>query len=574
MIKETKFNNRLILRQAQYERLLIVCLLIVAWNIEARVFVPQKTYWRYQAFQEPAASTLWAYYSGAASHKAFDCCGKKSRANLADIFFNKADFFASDVINLSNTGVADALFSPRFKYNEQGVDFGYYGSWKISDKWSWGCLAELPIKQIAIKSCQVINPNSPGTINVFGNSLNSVFQESLATTGNQTYTTFAYRLDFLSKLPYACTGVGLEYPLTMYHDTDFVNLPLTLSNVDTTDANDNPVTLEYATPGTLPAQPYAVTQAVATALPPLNADGSRTDSDPRERIASGVDYTPLGGLPANQAQWWVVPTLIPVTGGQTTVFPARVIRNHVDEVVGCLVNQAENIFTQAGINFCSQKNQGIGDLVTQLFLTYQSDAWWGMRIRGGMVFPTGKKASYIKNVFKQPIGNNGHFELQIGAEFLVDLPRFAAMIYFLESHAFKRHESIATAFFGDCVKNIGLCSSADISWDAVSAGILTDIKRLGYCGKFDLLLGYQAAIKSHDHVSYTKTQAQNVLGITQQLDGHVAALKTQRQTHAFQAQLQYNVWRSIRIDGGVDYTFAGKTAPVVCNWNFGLAALF
>ena len=309
-------------------------------------------------------------------------------------------------------------------------------------------------------------------------------------------------------------------------------------------------------------------------LPPLNANGSQTGSDQRERFADGVDYTPLASLPQNQQEWWVVPTLIPVPGGETTVFPARVIRDHVDEVVGCLTSQAENIFCQAGINFCSQKMSGIGDLVTQLFLTYHTDSWWGLRVRGGVIFPTGKKASHIKNIFQQPIGNNGHFELQLGAEFLVDTSHFSAMIYFLESHAFKRRESVAPAFVGNCIKNIGLCSTADISWDGVSAGILTDIKNLGYCGKFDLLLGYKADIKSHDYVNYSGTQAKNVLGNFQTLDAHVLALKSQRQTHTFQAQLQYRFWRALRLDGGVEYTFAGKTAPVVCSGNIGLSALF
>lgn len=195
-------------------------------------------------------------------------------------------------------------------------------------------------------------------------------------------------------------------------------------------------------------------------------------------------------------------------------------------------------------------------------------------MRGGVIFPTGKKASHIKNIFQQPLGNNGHFELQLGAEFLVDTARFSAMIYFLESHAFKRRESVAPTFVGNCVKNIGLCSTADISWDGVSAGILTDIKNLGYCGKFDLLLGYKADIKSHDYIDYCGARAKNVLGNFQTLDPHVLALKSQRQMHIFQAQLQYRFLRALRLDGGVEYTFAGKTAPVICSGNIGLSALF
>ncbi len=549
-------------------------LVLVHAPVFARVFVPQQTYWRYQAFHDPLVTdektnTIWAYYAGASAKKGFDCAGKKSSADLTDIFFNKANFYPSDLFN--NPSGVNALFAPRFTYHEQGIDIGYYGSYKINDHWSWGFLAELPIKQIHIKTTQVICPCAPGCINFFGNPLDSVFQEVVTTSGDQSYTTFAYRLDFLSKLPYSCTGVGLEYPLTVYADGDFVNLPVTFSNVDATDANNNPVTVLYAQPGSLPSMPYALAESLATTAPVLAADGSQTGSVARERFAGGVNYTPLSMNSANQAQWWVVPTLMTVPGGQTTVYPARVIRTHVDEVVGCYAAQAETIFTAAGINFCSQKMVGIGDLVTQCFVTYHTDSWWGLRLRGGVIFPTGKRASRVQEVFKQPIGNNGHYELQVGGEFLIDIPLFSAMVYFLESHAFKTREAIAPAFLDNCIKNIGPCCAARIGWDSVTAGFLADVHAGGL---FDLLFGYKAFIKSHDAVSYTKNYASTIAGTVQQLDPHVAALKSARQLHNLQTQLQVNLWRGLRIDGGVEYTFAGNTAPALVQWNFGLGVLF
>lgn len=556
-------------------KLVMLLALPLALSMHARVFVPQKNYWRYESFLEPKASTLWAYYSGASSKKAFDCAGKKSRAALADIYFNKANFLTSDVFKNSNPLIGDVSFSPRFTYKEQGVDIGYYGSWKINSNWSWGALAELPIKQITVKSCQLYTPNNTQSINFFGNPLSSYVQEAIATNGDQTYQTYAFRLDFLSKLPYACTGVGLEYPMVVYHDTDFVNLPLTISNVDTTDANNNPVSLLYSVPGTIPAQPFEVTQAVATTLPVLNTDGSRTGSDTRERVSTG-DYTPLSALPQNQAQWWVVPTTIPVTGGETTVFPSRVIRDHVNEVLACLTAQSQNIFSQACINFCNQKTWGAGDLITQLFVTYDSECWWGGRLRGGFVFPTGKKINSALYVYQQPIGNNGHLEAQLGGEFIIDIPHFAAEFYFLYSHACAAHEwQVPTAFAGNSIKNIGLCAgSAKISWDSVSAGILADIKDIGYCKKWNILLGYQAFIKSHDHVTYDTCYGFNPEMVVQRLSSAVMEQKTARQTHTLQGQIQYNVWNYIRLDGGVEYTVAGKTAPVVLSWNAGLSVLF
>ncbi len=254
-------------------------------------------------------------------------------------------------------------------------------------------------------------------------------------------------------------------------------------------------------------------------------------------------------------------------GGQTTVFPARVIQNHVDQVLACLLAQAQNVFSLGG-----QKQWGAGDLVTQLFFTYKKD-WWGLCFRGGVVFPTGKKVSCPVNVFAQPIGNNGHYELQVGSEFLMNAPRASAMIYFLYSHACTERENLPTAFMGNMIKNIGLPTAANVGWDSVTAGILGNFV-FGYCKKFNLLLGYQAYIKSRDAICYRTTYAQNFIGAQQQLDGQVIARKSQQQTHTFQTQLQYNFWRHMRLDGGVEYTFAGKTAPVVFDWNCGLSVLF
>lgn len=550
---------------------LILLTTIFHERVYTRVFVPQKQYWRYQAFQKPSASTFWAYYTGASSKKAFDCNGKKSRSALAEIFFNKADFVTSDVFPVSNALLGNLPFAPRFSYQEQGVDIGYYGQWKINSKWSWGILAELPIKQIEIKSCQTFASTNTGAIKFFDTALGSVVQATQTATGDQIYNSYAYRLDFLSKLPYACTGVGLEYPMVVYHDTDFENLPLTISNVDITDANNNPVTMLYSTPGTVPAQPFALPQAQATTLAILNTDGSQTGNDTRERVSTG-DYRPLSTLPQNQEQWWVVPTLMPVVGGQTTVFPARVIQNHVDEVLGCLVSQAQHVFSNAGINFCSQKQWGAGDLVTQIFVTYLKD-WWGFRLRGGVIFPTGKKNCQPRNVFQQPIGNNGHYELQVGSELLMNSEHVSSMIYFLYSHACRQRETVPTPFEGSFIKNIGLPTAADICWDSVTAGILGNFV-MGYCSKFNLLVGYQAFVKSHDSICYRKPNEKDVLGNQHQLSAPLLSRKTQQQTHTFQTQLQYNFWRHMRLDSGVEYTFAGKTAPVVFDWNIGLSVLF
>ncbi len=117
-----------------------------------------------------------------------------------------------------------------------------------------GRFGQLPIKQIQMKSCQRLATTAT-PVDYFGSPLSSFVQETVATSGDQSYHTYAYRLDFLSKLPYACTGIGLEYPIVVYHDTDFVNLPLTLSNVDITDANNNPVTMLYSTPAQFPRSP-------------------------------------------------------------------------------------------------------------------------------------------------------------------------------------------------------------------------------------------------------------------------------------------------------------------------------
>ena len=514
---------------------------------------------------------------------AYNNCGQT--VNYAQLYFGKTHFSAQDAFANStaqsptNPLLATSVLGPRVKYKEAGFNIGAAFQRWHNECWRYGVRLKLPVRNVLI--CR-LKSNGNGSSDLGGQTVADVTQERTEVINGQAIRSYAYRLDFLSRLPYACSCLGLNYNIANYRDTDFpFDLPVTLSNQDISNENGTPVSV-IKTNGALPKGPLAIQQSVAQQLPILPADGSGLGQNGRARFDTSVNYLPLGSDPANQSMLFVVPS---VADGNT-VAPARVIQAQVDELLECIAPTAEAVFAQCGIDFSSRHIHGAGDFDTEFFLGhYLTDCLYGEAFFG-ITWPTGKRANNPLKVFKQPLGNNGHYAYTLGIQSLwepcAEDPCSPSLRNWIVckgdlsvSIVQKAAERVAAGFAGASVKNIGPTVPARIGWHYVTLHADVIITPPSRC--VGISVGYELYHKSDDHLRFCRPAAIDCLGVQQQLDQAMLSRFTSVTSHKIRTEFFWDGF-IFRIPTtcfiGGSKIVAGRNAPADGEFQFGFALYF
>ncbi len=307
---------------------------------------------------------VWAGAYGRNASCAFNNRGKE--VPYSTLYFNKScfspqqAFSGSKAQSILNPLLATSIIGPQVSYQELGVVVGSTLQGFLSECVRIGFRCNLPFRDIKIKRRE---NRGNGSSSLGGQTIDSVAATQIQNVDGVSVKTYAYRLDFLSRLPYTCEDCPAQSVLIVnYADPDFPpNNPITISNQDVTNQTGTNVSLIKSDNGCVPSGDFAIQQALAQQLPIENATGS-TEAE-RARFDASVNYTPLSVLPAEQATLFVVPSL---QGTQTTA-PARVIQQQVNELTACIDQEAEDVFKECGISFCPQRIKGAGDLDTEVF---------------------------------------------------------------------------------------------------------------------------------------------------------------------------------------------------------------
>ncbi len=508
------------------------------------------------------------------SKKAYNACGEK--VNYAYLYFGKNQFNAQDAFANStassptNPLLATSILGPRVKYREQATVVGLNLQRWLTDTWRIGFRANLPLRKIRVKR---LSSKGNGSSPLGGQTITDVTQQEVETINGVPLQSFAYRLDFLSRLPYACSCLGLDYLIVNYRDTDFpFDLPVTLSNQDISNENGTPVSVIKSNNGTLPHGPFAIQQSVAQQLPIVSADGGGINNGARGRFDASVDYTPLSTNPTAQSTLFVVPSV----AGTQVVAPARIIEEHVDELLECIAPTAEEVFTACNISLAPQCIKGPGDFDTELFAGHCfNDCFYG-ELFVGIRWPTGKRLKNPLEVFRQPLGNNGHFESKVGIQALWEPCPWAVLKGDLAvSLVHKDTERVAASFRGATVKNIGPCVPATIGWNYFT--LHTDLIFTLPSKVAGLDIGYELYHKSHDRITFHTSATRDCLGSCNALSQAPLTDGTQVTSHKIRSELFWDFCffkYEADIYVGASHVVAGRNTPIETDVEFGFTFFF
>lgn len=510
----------------------------------------------------------WIGGFGRTADTAYNCKGNE--VPYSTLIFNKSCFSPKEAFSknqaqsILNPLLATSIIGPQIQYRETGLTIGSTIQGWIGENVRVGFRCNLPFRRLSIKRS---GNRGNGSSSLGGQTIDSVAATQIQTVNGIPVKTYAYRLDFLSQLPYTCEDCpARSISIVNYHDADFPpQNPITISNQDVTNQTGTPVSLIRSPNGAIPGGDFAIPQATAQQLPIENATGT-ADAD-RSRFDAGVNYTPLSQLPVQQGMLFVVPSL---QGNQTTA-ASRVIQQHVNELITCIDQEAETIFKNCGISFNGQCIKGIGDFDSEIFGGYFFSECFYIEALAGIRWPTGKQTNSPLFVFRQPLGNNGHYEYKLGLQALwqpLDYAGFKADVSWHTVH--RSGESVATPFQGACVKNIGRPTCVDIAWDYVVLHADFIFTPRPYAG---VEFGYELYHKKPDTICWSDTFATDCLGKNNLLDSHVLSRGTNVTSHKIRAEA---FWFCDTFDvyGGGSQVFAGKNAPKERDWHVGIIIYF
>jgi hypothetical protein len=527
----------------------------------------------------------------------FGRCNGTNKVPLAQLFFGKTTFqgqeaFAGGII--STPGVAALKYvnmHPRFSYTEKGVNFAVETEKRWDDsKWRVGGQLSMPFKVIDLER----NVCSATMVDTGTNNLNGLVcrrSETLLNTAVASVPTTAcvpaYRLDFL-------TNLGLvEYG---NHSVRIAEIEVA-GSLGHSDGGRPAVAALYSANGTCSTQQYATPRASLNALgvngistmlgntvdnrSVINADGTLTTGANAEVNRAGfnnvTDYTNLGTLVGAQAKLYIVPGYDnnPLEGN-TTRFEteAAIIMDAIEDAISELESNgeamAEQWFYNQGVKFCQDHHMvGLGDMDLDLYVGYDfTKEFWG-KLVAGVVFPTGKKICDPLLLLAQPTGNNGHFEIKLGADFgwkackWLGFDLDASYNFVLQASEWR-----GAPFTGATIKNIGPKIQAKTKWGYFTGHFDISVfhpenQNLGFT------LGYEAYVKQCDKIKLCDTTAvqfpissccgscavQNATAQT--LDCSILAQDTKRISHKIRGEV-FHRWSYCELFAGASSVFAGK----------------
>lgn len=549
-------------------------------------------YFEHHEKEEECSHLTWMVDAlGYARHAAvsFPNCGPRGcTVPYADLVFGVptpfllADEFAGGITpENTNPFLSFAMLNPVLDYKEAGVIFNIFadGHFEYCDvPYRYGVTFRLPVRDIDVT-------NQCGLSTLVSPALEDLYQQRLETTEDAPIVTnyvYAIRLDLLSALNRVaipvesmvvygdgtCTnrteiaGVDAGYPCT----TD-VGFP----NVDTVTGRP-PVAVISRPDGTMPVLSRWGEQT-SNSQPIVQADGSGLAQDQRGRFNDTQNYADALGLDVRaQSKLFVVPTL---AGDNTMSAGAMAIQEAINTAITALPNSVFSFFDANGIEFCDGRTQGVSDLDVEFYIgrnwEYCDQEFW-TDLKLVVRFPTGERLCTCKQLLKQPVGNNHHWEVMGAFAGGWDISeRYKWMTDLTVSAVLKANEIVAAPFKGNNVKKIGPCITAQTHWWYLVYHTDLSVFACDGCG-FDI--GYELYFKSIDKVCLFQKTAVDLFGQVQDVDPtKLMSPITQRMSNKARVALFTKV-NNCEVFAGWSYTFAGYNAPKDIDWYLALTAYF
>jgi hypothetical protein len=547
---------------------------------------------------------VWGGAWGRTADSAFCPCKSTTKHPLpwSALLFGESDFALAGIFPggavttfaevADNPFVSVATLSPRYEYSEQSFIAGLTVATRFGDgKWRMGLRTRLPIRDIHVMES---NGGAFGENDLVGDTSQFYMKrnESIEVDGTtHNNTVFAARLDFLTALRISAvssTGVPGD-PMVKYSDPLSLG-HITIANVDATGGqpqatapaalttNQPPVAVIKRVDGSLPAGALPrwgdVNDAITGGVVP--SDGSNLAHNARGRFASDVNYTPLGGIPANQATLYVVPTINdsgPFIGQKT--LGSTQIMNAIDVAIAGASDSVVDFITTSSLDFFEGRTKGLGDFDTELFIGRDfCDGRFISEFIFGVRWPTAKRLCDCRKVVLLPRGNNGHYEIRLGTMAgwqAYDWLRFKMNLYY--SFVLKRTENIAAPFLNQAIANIGPCIPAKVKWGYFEGYFGTTFNASDCCG---FHLGYDLWVKQRDKLFLCQDTAVDLAGFTHPLsvDSDSAIVRnTRRVSHKVRVEF-FMTTSYCELTAGWLHTFAGKNAPRDTDWYLSMQVSF
>jgi len=518
--------------------------------------------------------SVWGLGYARSADNAYSCNGRW-KLPLAVLYLGKSCFKLREAFPdcqasvTNNPWVNVSEIKPTIDYHEKGAHIGMEYGHDVkfrSREVRIGARAYIPIKSICITR-RYGGVDAESEID----SLDDVRRLSTEViTGSEGSSTidnsFAYRWDFLSSLCINDQGDLL---------IDYTKIPIEMNTIDITDNNSSPVNVIGRTDGSAPSTPFAAIDTNVVNYSFVGADGSGIGNDARGQFNQSTNYTPLSTNYSNQEKLWMVPTVTWDGSEYNLMADASTLRTVIENIINTQIDSSVIDYLIAkNINLGTQQTKGFGDLSTQLFMqwTWPNSEFWS-ELNCEFVFPTGKKSTNPYLVFCSPLGNNGHVEIGPGFDVGWQIIRWLSLNADFSYHFVLKHsENVAAAFCGACVKNIGPCTQANISWNYLKLNLDANIIE-PKSRQFGLNAGYELYFKDKDRVSFRCAQVNDFEGNSQQTNSNLLAYLTRQVSHKLRAEFFFS--KNVgSIFGGFSYIVAGKNIPQESSWHVGLMVEF
>lgn len=518
-------------------------------------------------------------------------CVNGSRVPLTQLIFGASEFtlaqaFAGSVALVpDNPFVSISRLSPRFDYNERGAFFGaIFGKrFGCDDQWRVGVRFMIPYRDIEMENtCS----------DLVGDTLSDVFQkrqETIEAGGGNAETNLAWaaRLDFLSVLNrIAITETGGFEPLVIYNNPD--TTPPNQITIGGQVASDglsslDPTLLDAPFIEAIRSSDGSVPVSVRWANIPssgatvIQADGSGLVNLARGRFVNNINYAPLGADSAAQRQLWIVPDVNENTN--LILSGANIVLDEIEKSIASIDPAVTDFLEASGIDFCQGgRVKGLGDLDMEWYIGRDHcglcGEWWS-ELQLGVRFPTGKKiqSNQVLQVIRQPLGNNGHFEIRPGLVLGFDPIEWCKIkVDLTYSFVLKHREYIPASFAGATVANIGPAAPARVSWGYFAGDIdFTFVHPYNQC--LGWMIAYEAYAKRKDKICFDCNVVLDLLDNPQTVDSTILVANTNRVAHKIRTEIFF-AGKCCNIYAGFAQVVAGHNVSRDTDMYLGLFASF
>lgn len=564
--------------------------------------------------EEDYGLKTWCAGYNREAHKAFLDHGTDT-CNLSALYFGQSCFTLDKILPNSYAPLGTQYYSPylgvvkmcpEITYEERGISIGGRFAYPVyKNKGRIGLRGRVTFKKIEIER-EDTGDETDDPLNEFLTG-EVVTRESTSEAPATDVFARAVRMDFLQTIPYTAPG----NPILEFNSNGAAFIVGNDAKWQLPEEDDRLAVVIQAPAGTRPSSPdrlLGIHEEDPTPAPiALPAAGGVADGN-QYYFNEGTNYSDLNvhaGTAAQQAAaqgrtsdlWLTSVHAQNTNGGEGFSVGSNKLWTVLDLA---LKNYQENIYSwllDRGYEFESDTRSGIGDTDIDLFYEHQfTDDFFGEAFIGVRIPTAGANVKCcdtacdpcceLYNPYRPKLGNGGHWEIRLGG--LLAWQPWSWMNVKLDGYwafVLEAKEDMPAAFEGACVKNIGPCTTADVSWDYFVGNVDFNF----FHPKTDAisgLLGYQFYYKTKDKIDFGCTQLESWLGNAynettetwdenlQTLSSKVAERRTKGIAHRVRFEKSIRITRWFELFCGGAYTFAGKNVPRELDMHLGCVITF